>query len=172
MSLYIYTRVSPRHSKAKNALEVQIETVKMYCNAKNYAEPKEIFKEIESGKSFNRKAWEALMKAAKKGDRIVFETLSTMSTSKEGADKYYELSEKGIELDFVHNMYLNTENHTRPVETIGGLTQSFVENVRPMIKTEAEALSVMMDASVKCIELKYREAVRQEFKRIDSFMED
>ena len=55
-----------------------------------------IFKEVYTGVVINRHAWLKLSKAVRKGDTIVFDSVSRMSrNAKEGIEQYMELLDKG-----------------------------------------------------------------------------
>ena len=98
-TVYGYARTSTRKQK----LDRQIyEINKTYPDAV-------IITEQYTGKTTNRPAWNKLLKQVKPGDTIVFEAASRMSRSaEEGYQLYKQLYEKGIELIFISQPYINT----------------------------------------------------------------
>lgn len=84
-----------------------------------------IFKEKFTGtKLQGRTEFQKLLKVVKCGDTIIFDSVSRMSrNAEEGIQLYEELMEKGIELVFLKEPYINTEtyrsNQTDKIEMIG-----------------------------------------------------
>lgn len=78
-----------------------------------------ILQEIHSRTEFQgRKEWEKLMRVIKPGDRIIFESVSRMSgDAEEGCRIYEELFRKGVELIFLKEDDINTENYRRALES-------------------------------------------------------
>lgn len=99
-TIYGYCRVS----RAQQNIERQVRNIKeAYPTA-------EIVKDIHSRMNFDeRKYWNILMKKIRKGDAIVFDSVSRMSGDKvEGVQKYMELFDKGVELIFLNEPTINT----------------------------------------------------------------
>ena len=95
---------------------------------------------------FNR-----LLKTVKVGDIIVFDSVSRMSrNTEEGIRVYFELYQRGIELIFLKEQYINTavysENSSRKIELIGtdedvifqGINQYFVKLAERQIRIAFE----------------------------------
>lgn len=60
---------------------------------------------IEGRKEFNK-----LLKTVKAGDTIIFDSVSRMSrNAEEGIETYFDLYDKGVELVFLNEAYINTE---------------------------------------------------------------
>lgn len=70
-----------------------------------------VFKEEFTGtKLAGRKEFEKILKAVKKGDTIVFDSVSRMSrNAEEGFQLYQELYNKGIDLVFLKEPHINTQ---------------------------------------------------------------
>lgn len=78
-----------------------------------------IVKEIYTGtKIWGRKEFNKLLKTVKKGDTIVFDSVSRMSrNAEEGFMLYQELYAKGIELVFLKEPHINTSTYKKALET-------------------------------------------------------
>ena len=114
--VYGYARVS---TKQQN-IERQIRNIKTA-----YGEDVIIFKESVTGTRLDiRTEFKKLLKVVQQGDTIVFDSVSRMSrNANEGVELYEELMEKGIELVFLKEPYINTEtyrsNQSDKIEMIG-----------------------------------------------------
>lgn len=100
-NLYGVARISTR----KQNIERQIRNIlAKYPNAK-------IIKETYTGtKLEGRKEFENLLKILKEGDSLIFDSVSRMSrNSEEGCNLYEDLFNKGINLIFLKESYINTE---------------------------------------------------------------
>ena len=101
MTIYGYARISTKKQK----IERQIENIKHYCKKAV------IYQEAFTGKSksHDRPEFEKLLKRVKAGDTIIFDSVSRMSRNAEdGFTQYMELYEKGVELVFLKEPYVNT----------------------------------------------------------------
>ena len=68
-----------------------------------------ILQEAYTGTKMNRPEWQKLYKRVKAGDVIVFDSVSRMSrNASEGVETYFELYEKGIQLVFLKEHYIDT----------------------------------------------------------------
>ena len=112
-TIYGYARISTM----KQSIKRQIDNIKSkYPNAI-------IVKESYTGTKINRPKFDQLLKTVKAGDTIVFDEVSRMSRNAEDGFKLYEeLYNKGVELVFLKESTLNTENFrkTAQVEMQGG----------------------------------------------------
>lgn len=99
-TIYGYVRVS---TKTQN-LDRQIRNIK-----KDY--PKAIvISDKYTGTQMDRPGWNRLLKMLKKGDRIVFDSVSRMSrNAAEGFAQYKELMERGISLVFLKEHHVDTD---------------------------------------------------------------
>ena len=101
MTTYGYARISTKKQK----IERQIE------NIKRYSKEAVIYQEEFTGKSksHERPEFEKLLKRVKTGDTIIFDSVSRMSRDAEdGFRQYMELYNKGVELVFLKEPYVNT----------------------------------------------------------------
>ena len=98
--IYGYARISTREQK----IERQIRNIKaVYPTAV-------IVEEVYSGRTVQRKEFKKLLSKIKADDIIVFDSVSRMSRdSVQGFELYKELFEKGVELVFLKETYINTE---------------------------------------------------------------
>ncbi|MCD8297936.1 MAG: recombinase family protein [Prevotella sp.] len=102
---YGYCRISRKSQR----IERQIENIsKAYPDAV-------IYKEAFTGtKIEGRKEFEKLMKRVKTGDTIIFDSVSRMSrNAEEGTAQYFELYNKGVNLVFLKEPYINTETYSK-----------------------------------------------------------
>lgn len=101
MKIYGYARVSTM----KQSIERQIENIKsVYPDAI-------IIAESYTGTKMDRPNWTKLYKVVKPGDMIVFDEVSRMSrNAEEGFAVYKDLYSKGVNLVFLKESTLNTEN--------------------------------------------------------------
>lgn len=77
-----------------------------------------IIKEAYTGTSLSRPVWNRLYKGLKEGDTIVFDSVSRLSrNAKEGAELYMELLEKGVELVFLKEPYINTATYKQALSS-------------------------------------------------------
>ena len=78
-----------------------------------------VLKEVHTRTEFQgRKEWEKLMRVIQPGDKIIFESVSRMSgDAEEGCKIYEELFRKGVELIFLKEDDINTENYRRALES-------------------------------------------------------
>ena len=97
--IYGYARVSTPHQK----LERQITNIlSLYPKA-------QIFREHFTGTTQSRPVWDKLINQVKKGDTIIFDSVSRMSrNATEGFQDYKKLYELGITLIFLNEPLINT----------------------------------------------------------------
>lgn len=93
-----------RISRKTQNINRQIRNIlSLYPSAKLYTES------YTGTKIQGRKEFERLLKDAKQGDTIVFDSVSRMArNSVEGTDLYFHLFNKGIQLIFLKEPYINT----------------------------------------------------------------
>lgn len=101
-----------RISKPQQNIERQVRNIiSLFPNAC-------IMKEACTGAALTRPVWNKLYKGLKKGDTIVFDSVSRMSrNAKEGTELYMELLEKGIEHVFLKEPYVNTETYRQALSS-------------------------------------------------------
>lgn len=78
-----------------------------------------IIREIFTGTKIEGRAqFNKLINKVKAGDKIIFDSVSRMSrNSEEGFQLYKELFEKGVELIFLKESYINTETYKKALQT-------------------------------------------------------
>ena len=97
--IYGYARIS----RPQQSIERQVRNIR-----KDYPSAL-ILQEAYTGTSMDRPEWIKLYKKVKTGDVIVFDSVSRMSRSaEEGVEIYFELYEKGIQLVFLKEHYIDT----------------------------------------------------------------
>ena len=118
--IYGYCRISTN----KQNIERQVRNIlKEYPNAI-------IVKEVYTGTKINRVEFNKLLKEVKTGDTIVFDSVSRMSrNAEEGFKLYEELFNKGIELVFIKESYINTSTYKRALTTNIELTGTNVDYI-------------------------------------------
>lgn len=111
-TIYGYCRISTM----KQSIKRQIDNIKAkYPNAI-------IVEESYTGTKIDRPAFSKLLNAVKAGDTIVFDEVSRMSRNAEDGFKLYEeLYNKGVNLIFLKESTLNTENfrQTQQIACVG-----------------------------------------------------
>ncbi len=109
MTVYAYCRVST----PKQKIERQIKNIQ-----KNHPEIKlkDYYMDEWTGSNVDRPNWKKLEDKLKAGDMIVFDSVSRMSRqAKEGFDLYKRLYEKGIDLQFLKEPFIDTEKYRKPI---------------------------------------------------------
>lgn len=107
MRIYGYARVST----LKQSIERQIRNIKAsYPDAV-------IVSEKYTGTSMQRPAWDKLYKQLKSGDTVVFDSVSRMSRdAAEGFEVYQELFNRGVNLKFAKEPYLDTDVFAKQIK--------------------------------------------------------
>ena len=102
--IYGYCRVST----PKQNIERQIRNIRIaYPNAV-------IYKEAYTGTTIERKQLDNLLKVAKNGDVIIFDSVSRMSrNAAEGIELYQRLFDLGVELVFIKEPHINSETYKK-----------------------------------------------------------
>ncbi len=110
--VYGYARVSTKKQK----IDRQIDNIKsLYPEAV-------IVEEAYTGTTLDRPKWSKLEKALKEGDTVVFDEVSRMSRdAEEGFKLYKELYDRGVNLIFIKESTLNTDNfrNTAQIALVG-----------------------------------------------------
>lgn len=138
--LFGYVRVS---SKTQNEAR-QIETMR-----KLGVEEQNIFVDKSSGKDTDRKEYQRLKQICRKGDTIIFDSITRLSRSyNDIKNEYAVLTEKGVLLNFVNEPMLNTKD-TEDIlqkamsDIILTLLSAFAEKERIDIKVrQAEGIAL------------------------------
>ena len=134
--IFGYCRVSTETQK----IERQIENIlTLVPSAK-------IFQEKFTGTTLERTEWQKLKKQVKAGDKIIFDSVSRMSrNSDEGAKEYFELMEKGVELEFIKEPYINTQTYQEQLKindniqiNDNDLNETLIQGLREYLKRLAK----------------------------------
>lgn len=116
--IYGYCRISTK----QQSIERQERNIKA-----EYSEAI-ILKEAYTGTKIDRPQFNKLLKQVKKGDTIVFDSVSRMSrNADEGFALYEELFNKGIELVFLKEPHINTETYKSALTNNISLTGTNVD---------------------------------------------
>lgn len=98
--IYGYARIS----RPQQSIDRQIR------NIKNEYPEAVILQEAYTGTRMDRPEWSKLLRKIKFGDTIVFDSVSRMSrNADEGVEIYFKLYEKGIQLIFLKEHYIDTD---------------------------------------------------------------
>lgn len=138
MKIYGYCRISTK----QQSIERQQRNIKeLYPKAM-------IINEIYTGtKVEGRKEWTKLLKAVKKGDTIVFDSVSRMSRNAiEGFKLYKELYNKGVELVFLKEQHINTTTYKKALTNNVQLTGTAVDSI---LKGVNEYLLALAEEQIK-----------------------
>lgn len=135
-NVYGYARISTM----KQSIQRQIDNIKsIYPNAV-------IITEEYTGTKMDRPNWNKLVKNLTPGDTIVFDEVSRMSrNATEGFDTYKMLYDMGINLVFLKESTLNTENFraTQQIASVGN------EIADLYIETTNKALMILAEQQIK-----------------------
>ncbi len=97
--IYGYARISRR----EQSIERQIRNIK-----KEYPDA-HVLQEAFTGTKMDRPEWQKLFGKVRSGDTIVFDSVSRMSrNADEGVQTYFDLYEKGVQLVFMKEHYIDT----------------------------------------------------------------
>lgn len=128
--IYGYCRISTE----KQSITRQVK------NIITYNQKAEIIEEVYTGTSTKRPNWLKLKKKLIEGDTVIFDSVSRMSrNAKEGIKEYETLREKGINLVFIKEGYINTEvfnNQLKGYENI----ETTEDNLKPLFEGIKETL--------------------------------
>lgn len=148
---YGYARISRRTQK----IERQIANIKKdYPDAIVYAEA------YTGRKIYGRPEFSKLLKKVKSGDIIVFDSVSRMSrNAEEGTALYYQLQDKGVDLVFLKEPYINTS--------------VYVEAVRQSLpETGNEIADIYIEATNKVIKLLAKKQIEKAFDQAQKEVDD
>ena len=144
--IYGYARVST----VKQKLQRQIDNIKA-VNSDAI-----IFTEKYTGTKLDgREELNKLLKKIKPGDAIIFDSVSRMSrNAQEGIDLYFSLYDKGIELIFIKEPYINTSTYKQAVnnriKTIGTKEDILINAINEYLKELAkEQIRIAFDQAQK-----------------------
>ena len=131
-NVYGYARISTM----KQSITRQIENIKsVYPNAVIVAEE-------YTGTKMDRPYWNKLYKSLVPGDTVVFDEVSRMSrNADEGFKVYKELFERGVNLVFLKESTLNTENFraTQQIASVGNeIADLYIDTTNKVLMILAE----------------------------------
>ena len=134
--IYGYCRIST----SKQSIDRQIRNIKeAYPDIMDTC----IFKEAYTGTKLNRPQFDKLLNIVKAGDTIIFDSVSRMSrNAEEGTDLYFELYNKGINLVFLKEHYIDTDIYKSTIngkiELTGSEVDCILEGINKYFKILAE----------------------------------
>lgn len=148
--IYGYVRVSTR----KQNIERQIK------NIAEYSPTVKIFVDKFTGTTSNRPNWLKLLHQVRKDDTIIFDSVSRMSrNADEGIDTYFSLFEKGVNLVFLKEQYINTATYKEALE-------------KQINETENEIANIYIEATNKVLKLLATQQIRIAFEQAEKEVQD
>lgn len=103
-----------------------------------------ILKEAYTGRQIDRPEWKKLSRQLKKGDTIIFDSVSRMSrNADDGVKTYFELYDKGINLVFLKEHHIDTDTYKESINQVVELTGNeiadcYIEATNKVFKILAE----------------------------------
>lgn len=146
-----YCRIS---RKTQNIERQTRNILAVYPDAKLYTEA------YTGTKVKGRKEFEKMLKEAQAGDTIVFDSVSRMARDAEDGTKlYFDLYDKGVELVFLKEAYINTAVYKETIkQTIG--------------QTGNEIADIYIDATNKVIRLLAKKQIEKAFEQAQKEVDD
>ncbi len=144
--IYGYVRIST----PKQSSERQIRNIRLaYPSAI-------IYKEVYTGTTIERKQLDNLLKVAKNGDVIVFDSVSRMSrNAAEGIELYQKLFDSGIELVFIKEPHINTLTYKKALSNNIPLTHTKTDIILNAVN------QYLMELAKEQIELAFEQAEKE-----------
>lgn len=145
---YGYCRIS----RPKQSIERQIRNIKAQY------QDSVIVQEVFTRTRMDRRQWQLLMKRAKAGDTIIFDSVSRMSgNAEEGFAAYEELFNRGVNLVFLKEPHINTDTYKKALENNVQLTGSNVDYIlegvnRYLMELAKEQIRLAFEQSEKEVE--------------------
>lgn len=138
MTVYGYCRIST----AKQSIERQER------NIREYDSTAVILKEQFTGTSDDRPIFTKLMNKVRKGDTIIFDSVSRMSRTAEGGFKMYKvLFDMEVELIFLKEMHINTSTYRTALSNSLDLTGNQIADV--YIQATNQVLLLLAEEQIK-----------------------
>lgn len=157
MKIYGYVRVSTMEQN----IQRQIKNIKA-----QYPEAI-IYQDEYTGRKMDRPAWSKLYQKVKKGDVIVFDSVSRMSRdAEEGFSVYQKLYDMGCELIFLKEPHINTEAYR---EALNG---SISVDVKSGDKDTDDLISGVMTAINKFMMAKVKGDIKKAFEQSQKEVDD
>ena len=148
--IYGYVRIStPTQSKERQ-----------FRNILAAAPSVRIFDEAFTGTKMQRPEWSKLVAKVKAGDTIIFDSVSRMSRSAdEGVTTYFELMDKGVNLVFLKESYIDTETYKTAVS-------------QSIAATGNEIADIYIEATNRVIKLLAEKQIRKAFEQAEKEVAD
>ena len=138
MTIYGYCRIST----AKQSIERQERNIKEYCSTAI------ILKEQYTGTEDDRPIFTKLTQNVRRGDTIIFDSVSRMSRTAEGGFKMYKvLFDMGIELIFLKEMHINTSTYRTALSNSIDLTGNQIADV--YIQATNQVLMMLAEEQIR-----------------------
>lgn len=155
--VYGYVRVSTMEQN----IDRQIKNIKAQY-------PEAIIIEDEyTGTKMDRPSWSKLYPKLKKGDVVVFDSVSRMSRdADEGFKVYQELYERGVELIFLKEPHINTESYRKALEG------SIKADVKSGDQATDELISGIMTALNRFMMAKVKDDIKKAFDQAEKEVTD
>lgn len=165
VKVYGYARVSTK----TQSIDRQIENIQKFNdNAIIYQE------KFTGTKLDGRREFQKLLKKVKQGDTIIFDSVSRMSrNAEEGIQLYEELMEKGIELVFIKEPYINTETYRNSLGDTIQLTGTDVDDIligvnnymKRLARKQIEIAFNQAEKEVKDLQIRTKEGMKAKKKQ-------
>lgn len=165
VKVYGYARVSTK----TQSIDRQIENIQKFNdNAIIYQE------KFTGTKLQGRTEFQKLLKKVKQGDTIIFDSVSRMSrNAEEGIQLYEELMEKGIELVFIKEPYINTETYRNSLGDTIQLTGTDVDDIligvnnymKRLARKQIEIAFNQAEKEVKDLQIRTKEGMKAKKKQ-------
>ena len=148
---YAYARISRKTQK----IERQIENLKKaYPDARLYQEA------YTGTKTEGRREFKKMLDIVKPGDTIIFDSVSRMSrNADDGIKLYMELYDKGVNLVFLKEGYINTDVYRDSIQ-------------QTIAATGNEIADIYIDATNKVIKLLAEQQIRKAFEQSEKEVSD
>lgn len=119
-----------------------------------------ILQEAYTGTKMDRPEWQKLTKHIKPGDTIIFDSVSRMSrNADEGIKTYFELMDRGINLVFIKEGYIDTDTYKSAVS-------------QSIAATGNEIADIYIEATNRVIKLLAEKQIRKAFEQSEKEVED
>ena len=152
-----------RISRKQQSIERQVRNIKDLYPSAIIIEEAFTGTKIEGRKEFNK-----LLAKVKKGDTIVFDSVSRMSrNAEEGFTLYEELYKKGIELIFIKEQHINTTTYkqalTNNIQMTGTAVDSILKGINEYLlalaKEQIKLAFIQAEKEVKDLQQRTKEGI-------------
>lgn len=148
--IYGYCRIS----RKEQSIERQIRNIKDFDNQAV------IVHEAFTGTKMTRPEWTKLYKKVKPGDTIIFDSVSRMARNMtEGVQIYFELYEKGVQLVFLKEHFIDTMTYQETVKQSLSLTGN-------------EIADIYINATNEVIKILAKKQIEQAFEQAEKEVND